>query len=88
MVDSTGSNLSTSHIYHLKCLWRISIFTVSRMSHVSILDILHFLGGPAVGDIRSRCLRLSSESWAEALAVKRLLGHRLSSEDSIAKSES
>jgi cathepsin L len=51
------------------------------------LSILHFLGGPAVGDIRSRCLRLSSESCAEALAVKRLLGHRLSLEDSVAKSE-
>jgi hypothetical protein len=87
MVDSTLSNLSTIHIYHHKCLWRISIFTASRMSHVSILNILHFLGGPAVGDIRSRCLRLSSESCAEALAVKRLLGHRLSSEDSVAKSE-
>ncbi|KAL0722318.1 hypothetical protein Bca4012_036917 [Brassica carinata] len=34
-------------------------------------------GGPAVGDIRSRCLRLSDESTSEALAVRRLLGHRL-----------
>nr|VDD12596.1 unnamed protein product [Brassica oleracea] len=33
--------------------------------------------GPAVGDIRSRCLRLSDESTSEALAVRRLLGHRL-----------
>ncbi|KAL5997918.1 hypothetical protein ACLOJK_008852 [Asimina triloba] len=35
-------------------------------------------GGPAVGDIRSRCLRLSDERTAEAIAVRRLLGHRLS----------
>lgn len=44
-------------------------------------------GGPAVGDIRSRCLRLSSDSSAEAQAVKRLLGHRLSVEEAEAKSE-
>lgn len=67
----------------------------TRIAHVlpvsddggSTAEIVRVLGGPAVGDIRSRCLRLSSESSAEALAVKRLLGHRLSSEDSVAKSE-
>lgn len=37
------------------------------------------LGGPAVGDIRSRCLRLADDSDAEAQAVKRLLAYRLSS---------
>lgn len=36
-----------------------------------------FLGGPAVGDIRSRCLRLSDQSTSEALAVRTLLGFRL-----------
>jgi len=40
-----------------------------------------------VGDIRSRCLRLSSDSSAEAQAVKRLLGYRLSVEEAEAKSE-
>lgn len=45
------------------------------------------IGGPAVGDIRSRCLRLSDESTAEALAVKRLLGHRLPIDALQAKSE-
>ena len=40
-----------------------------------------------MGDIRSRCLRLSSDSSMEALAVKRLLGHRLSQEEAEAKSE-
>lgn len=44
-------------------------------------------GGPAVGDIRSRCLRLSDESTSEALAVRRLLGHRLSRDASEAKLE-
>lgn len=44
-------------------------------------------GGPAVGDIRSRCLRLSDQSTAEALAVRRLLGHRLPLDAQEAKSE-
>ncbi|KAL6544845.1 hypothetical protein OROMI_023707 [Orobanche minor] len=44
-------------------------------------------GGPAVGDIRSRCLRLSDQSTYEALAVRTLLGHRLPLEPHIAKSE-
>jgi hypothetical protein len=43
----------------------------------STAEIVRVLGGPAVGDIRSRCLRLSDESTSEALAVKTLLGHRL-----------
>lgn len=45
------------------------------------------IGGPAVGDIRSRCLRLSDESTSEALAVRKLLGHRLSLDAAEAKSE-
>ena len=48
---------------------------------------LPVLGGPAVGDIRSRCLRLSDESTAEALSVRKLLGHRLPIDPSEAKLE-
>lgn len=44
-------------------------------------------GGPAVGDIRSRCLRLSDESTSEAVAVRKLLGHRLSLDPRLAKLE-
>lgn len=44
-------------------------------------------GGPAVGDIRSRCLRLSDQSTVEALAVRNLLGHRLPLDPLQAKSE-
>lgn len=39
------------------------------------------LGGPAVGDIRSRCLRLADDNGAEAHAVRALLAHRLQHED-------
>lgn len=53
----------------------------------STAEIVRVLGGPAVGDIRSRCLRLSDESSAEALAVKRLLGHRLPLDGMQAKTE-
>ena len=35
----------------------------------STAEIIRVLGGPAVGDVRSRCLRLSDESTAEARAV-------------------
>ncbi|KAJ3670889.1 hypothetical protein LUZ60_008315 [Juncus effusus] len=67
----------------------------TRVAHVlpvsddggSTAEIVRVLGGPAVGDIRSRCLRLSDESTSEALAVRRLLGHRLPLDPSQAKLE-
>ncbi|KAK9085601.1 hypothetical protein Sjap_026012 [Stephania japonica] len=67
----------------------------TRVAHVlpvsddggSTAEIVRVLGGPAVGDIRSRCLRLSDESTLEALAVRRLLGHRLPLDGKEAKSE-
>ncbi|XP_058763957.1 uncharacterized protein YNL011C-like [Vicia villosa] len=67
----------------------------TRVAHVlpvsddggSTAEIVRVLGGPAVGDIRSRCLRLSDQSTAEALAVRNLLGHRLSLDPLQAKSE-
>uniref|UniRef100_A0A2P2LGB1 Uncharacterized protein LOC105140688 isoform X5 n=1 Tax=Rhizophora mucronata TaxID=61149 RepID=A0A2P2LGB1_RHIMU len=67
----------------------------TRVAHVlpvsddggSTAEIVRVLGGPAVGDIRSRCLRLSDQSTAEALAVRNLLGHRLPLDPRLAKSE-
>ncbi|GJN18388.1 hypothetical protein PR202_gb05547 [Eleusine coracana subsp. coracana] len=67
----------------------------TRVAHVlpvsddggSTAEIVRVLGGPAVGDIRSRCLRLSDESTSEALSVRRLLGHRLPIDPSEAKLE-
>jgi len=61
----------------------------TRVSHVlpvsddggSTAEIVRVLGGPAVGDIRSRCLRLSDTGNAEARAVRSLLAHRLPEED-------
>mmetsp|Transcript_32401 Transcript_32401/g.103084 ORF Transcript_32401/g.103084 Transcript_32401/m.103084 type:complete len:405 (+) Transcript_32401:35-1249(+) len=68
----------------------------TRVSHVlpvsddggSTAEIVRFLGGPAVGDIRSRCLRLAEAGNEEALAVRELLAHRLHPTDHIgAKAE-
>ncbi|KAI3918804.1 hypothetical protein MKX01_042124 [Papaver californicum] len=67
----------------------------TRVAHVlpvsddggSTAEIVRVLGGPAVGDIRSRCLRLSDGSTSEALAVRRLLGHRLPLDGAHARSE-
>ncbi|KAK8469001.1 hypothetical protein PHAVU_006G176700 [Phaseolus vulgaris] len=67
----------------------------NRVAHVlpvsddggSTAEIVRVLGGPAVGDIRSRCLRLSDQSTVEALAVRNLLGHRLPLDSPQAKSE-
>ncbi|XP_047946013.1 uncharacterized protein YNL011C isoform X2 [Salvia hispanica] len=53
----------------------------------STAEIVRVLGGPAVGDIRSRCLRLSDPSTSEGLAVRTLLGHRLPLEAQKAKFE-
>ena len=64
----------------------------TRVAHVlpvsddggSTAEIVRVLGGPAVGDIRSRCLRLADASAPETRAVNRLLGHRLDQRDSAA----
>lgn len=50
----------------------------------STAEIVRVLGGPAVGDIRSRCLRLADVADPEAAAVAALLGHRLHGTDATA----
>jgi cathepsin L len=73
----TAFNSVASHVRQL----------TTRVTHVlpvsddggSTAEIVRVLGGPAVGDIRSRCLRLADGSGAEAEAVRRLLAHRLPS---------
>ena len=47
----------------------------------SSAEILRYFGGPAIGDLRSRLLRLASESTSEARAIKYLLQHRLPGND-------
>jgi len=82
LVVFSGGTAFNSVASHLKN------FT-TRVSHVlpvsddggSTAEIVRVLGGPAVGDIRSRCLRLADDSDDEARAVKALLAHRLCSDD-------
>jgi len=83
LVVFSGGTAFNSVAEHLSAYTR-------RVSHVlpvsddggSTAEIVRVLGGPAVGDIRSRCLRLSDESDEEARAVKRLLKHRLTKSSS------
>ncbi len=53
----------------------------------STAEIVRILGGPAVGDIRSRLLRLAPGHTREGRAVMRLLGHRLVSLESLKKQQ-
>jgi hypothetical protein len=72
----TAFNSVASHVRHL----------TTRVAHIlpvsddggSTAEIVRVLGGPAVGDIRSRCLRLADDSDKEAQAVRHLLAYRLS----------
>ncbi|KAJ9523872.1 hypothetical protein QJQ45_020058 [Haematococcus lacustris] len=76
---------SSSVLGHLRTL-------TTRVTHVlpvsddggSTAEIVRVLGGPAVGDLRSRCLRLADSSDEEGRAVKALLAHRLSATDALA----
>eukprot|EP00124_Ichthyophonus_hoferi_P002117 Ihof_evm17s132 gene=Ihof_evmTU17s132 len=49
----------------------------------STAEIIRFLSGPAIGDIRSRCLRLSDNSTPECRAVNGLLAYRLDGDDGV-----
>ena len=46
-------------------------------------EIIRVLGGPAIGDIRSRLIRLASEATEEQRAIKLLLEYRLPNDDRI-----
>lgn len=63
----------------------IAVISTSLFVFLILMDC--FAGGPAVGDIRSRCLRLSDPRTYEARAVRTLLGHRLPLVAQKAKSE-
>ena len=78
--------------WHLRRIERLHNFGHARASVSddggSTSEIIRVSGGPAVGDIRSRCLRLSDESTQEAIAVKELLAHRLHpTDEELAKNE-
>ena len=60
----------------------------SRVTHVlpisdnggSSREISRFIGGPSIGDVRSRLSRLVPDRWRSGSAVLRLLEHRLTGE--------
>jgi cathepsin L len=53
----------------------------------STREIVRVLGGPAIGDIRSRLIRLASDKTQEARAIKTLLEYRLPKDQAEAKRE-
>ena len=55
----------------------------------STSEIVRVLGGPAIGDIRSRMVRLADDSTAEAKALSELLQYRLplSGDDAVIRAE-
>ena len=67
------SSIYCIYLYNICVI--ISSHTLSTQG--STAEIVRILGGPAVGDIRSRLLRLAPGTTREARAVRRLLGHRL-----------
>ena len=51
-------------------------------------EISRILGGPGIGDIRSRLIRLMSDTTPEQSDIKNLLSHRLcADDDAIARTE-
>ena len=54
----------------------------------STSEISRVIGGPGIGDIRSRLMRLMNDITPEQSAIKKLMSHRLSSDDgTLAKTE-
>ena len=47
----------------------------------STSEISRVIGGPGIGDIRSRLIRLMNDITPEQSAIKKLMSHRLSSDD-------
>ena len=89
-LSTPHTTTTTTKLQKKKKKGRINRLT-TRVSYVlpvsddggSTAEIARVLGGPAVGDIRSRCLRLADADAApEARAVARLLAHRLPSSSS------
>jgi 2-phospho-L-lactate transferase/gluconeogenesis factor (CofD/UPF0052 family) len=78
-INVYSRHLSTRLVDVKKLTTKVSYVLPVSDDGGSTAEIVRVLGGPAVGDIRSRCLRLADESNEEARAVKRLLAYRLSS---------
>ena len=54
----------------------------------STSEISRVIGGPGIGDIRSRLVRLMNDTNPEQSAIKRLMSHRLSIlDEKIARTE-
>ena len=84
MPESTLTIFSGGTAFNSVCRELTESLT-SRINHIlpvsdnggSSREIVRVLGGPAIGDIRSRLIRLASETTEEQRAIKALLEYRL-----------
>ena len=84
MGESEANNANLNNIAGGTKVWHVLPVTDDGGSTAEIVRVL---GGPAVGDIRSRLLRLAPGTTNESRAVLRLLGHRLVSMSSLEKND-
>jgi 2-phospho-L-lactate transferase/gluconeogenesis factor (CofD/UPF0052 family) len=68
---------SRGKTYSGACLASVTYVIPTTDDGGSTAEILRYFGGPAIGDIRNRLLRLAGEHTPEARAVKHLLELRL-----------
>jgi hypothetical protein len=75
-----SAGLATSHV-------QVSYVLPVSDDGGSTAEVLRVLGGPAIGDIRSRLLRLASPQDSSTEAAVRLLKHRLATDGAAAETQ-
>jgi hypothetical protein len=75
-----SAELATSHV-------QVSYVLPVSDDGGSTAEVLRVLGGPAIGDIRSRLLRLASPQDSSTEAAVRLLKHRLATDGAAAETQ-
>ena len=79
---------SSQLTYILPIRWDPSTRSNDSDNGGSSSEITRVIGGPGIGDIRSRLVRLMDDSTEEQAAIKRLMSHRLSVDNGVnARSE-
>jgi hypothetical protein len=85
LVVFSGGTAFNDAARELRLRWpRVSYVLPVSDDGGSTSEITRVLGGPAVGDVRARCMRLAAEETVEERCVKALLSHRLSAQNEAA----
>lgn len=77
VVFSGGTAINSIALKLRDSLKRVSYILPVTDDGGSTSKIMAVIDGPAVGDVRSRCIRLANTSSSESRAIKCLLSHRL-----------